>query len=170
MNSLAIRPAVPDDFADLVSWLQQPGVLRWFPLSDLREVEDAARIWLSSAPKGGALTALWEGVPCGSATLYLQPYQKLAHQCLFAIIVDEQRRGQGVGRALLTELMRRAKEELNIELLHLEVYEGNPAIHLYERLGFVRYGIERHFVKEGGTYLSKIMMQQRLSNPKNLSQ
>ena len=108
------------------------------------------------------LTALWESVPCGIANLYLQPYKKLAHQCLFAIIVDEKYRGKGVGTRLITELMALAKERFKIELLHLEVYEGNPAIHLYERLGFTQYGIHRRFVKDGDRYLSKILMQKSL--------
>ena len=55
-----------------------------------------------------------------------------------------------------------AKEEFHIELLHLEVYEGNPAIRLYERFGFVKYGEHPHFIKEEGRYLSKILMQKLL--------
>lgn len=161
-NSISIRPGIQEDMACIVQWLQQPGILRWFPLADLREIEDAARIWISNIKYNSVLTALWNNEPCGIATLYLQPYHKLAHQCLFAIIVDEKHRGQGVGTRLLTDLQKLAKEEFHIELLHLEVYEGNPAIHLYQRLGFVQYGYQRHFIKDAGHYLGKIMMQKVL--------
>ncbi len=163
MNSnLTIRFGEEADQKYLVDWLLQPGVLEWFPLADLREVEDAARIWVSYHKYNAVLTSLWDGVPCGIANLYLQPYKKLAHQCLFAIIVDEKYRGKGVGAKLLRELMQLAKERFQIELLHLEVYQGNPAINLYRRLGFQEYGVQRHFVKEGGKYLSKILMQKTL--------
>ena len=161
-DSLTIRLAEEADQKYLVEWLLQPGVLEWFPLADLREVEDAARIWVSYSKYEAVLTALWDSVPCGIANLYLQPYKKLAHQCLFAIIVDEKFRGKGVGTKLLQDLMTLAKERFKIELLHLEVYEGNPAIHLYQRLGFTEYGIQRHFVKEGDKYLDKILMQKTL--------
>jgi putative acetyltransferase len=117
---------------------------------------------MSYTKLGGVLTALWDGVPCGNATLYLQPYKKLAHQCLFAIIVDEKYRGKGVGRKLMIELMERAKNIFKIELLHLEVYEGNPAIHLYRDLGFTQYGVQKHFVKDNGVYRAKILMQKKL--------
>ncbi len=161
--SVTIRPGVEADQKCLVEWLLQPGVLNWFPLADLREVEDAARIWVSYYKYGAVLTALWDGVPCGIANLYIQPYKKLAHQCLFAIIVDERLRGKGIGTKLLEELIKLAKEKFNIELLHLEVYEGNPAIRLYERFGFTQYGCEKRFVKEeGNKYLSKILMQKTL--------
>jgi ribosomal protein S18 acetylase RimI-like enzyme len=161
-GSLTIRLAVDSDQKYLVDWLLQPGVLEWFPLADLREVEDAARIWVGYNKYGAVLTALWDSVPCGIANLYLQPYKKLAHQCLFAIIVDEKFRGKGIGTKLLEELMALAKERFHIELLHLEVYMGNPAIRLYERFGFEVYGRQRHFVKENGKYLDKILMQKNL--------
>ena len=160
---ITIRPAEESDAPLMVEWLLQPNVLEGFPLSDLREVEDAVRIWVSYRKFGSCLTALVDGIPCANAVLYLQPYKKLAHQCLFAIIVDEKYRGQGVGRKLLETLMQLAKETFHIDLLHLEVYEGNEiALNLYRKLGFVEYGKQRHFVKADGRYLTKIMMQKRL--------
>lgn len=159
---LTIRFGEIDDQKYLVDWLLQPNVLQWFPLADLREVEDAARIWVSYSQYQAVLTALWDSVPCGIANLYLQPYKKMAHQCLFAIIVDEKFRGKGVGTKLLQELMVLAKERFKIEFLHLEVYLGNPAIRLYQRLGFTEYGIQRRFVKDGDQYLDKILMQKNL--------
>ncbi len=159
---ISIRPSIESDQQLLVQWLLQPGVLDGFPLADLREVEDAARLWLSYAKQGAVLTAMAGDTPCGIAVLYIQPYRKLAHQSLFAIIVDEAHRGQGVGKQLLEALMSLGVEQFHLELLHLEVYEGNPAIHLYERLGFQRYGAQRHFIKTEGRYITKIMMQKRL--------
>ncbi len=104
--------------------------------------------------------------PAESRILYIQPYQKLAHQCLFAIIVDEKLRGKGVGAKLMEELMALGKERFHLEFVHLEVYEGNPAINLYRRLGFKEYGFQRHFIKdkeEGQVrYFGKILMQKYL--------
>jgi putative acetyltransferase len=162
MSHISTRLSEDNDIHLLVQWLMQPGVLRWFPLTDLREVEDAARIWMASAKYKAVLTALYDGVPCGVANLYLQPYKKLAHQCLFAIVVDENYRGRGVGTQLLKDLIAMAKEHFHLEILHLEVYEGNPAVKLYKRLGFQEYGFQKHFVKENGQYLGKLLMQKRL--------
>jgi putative acetyltransferase len=137
--------------------------LEGFPLNDLREIEDAARIWISYSKQQAVLTALWDGVPCGIANLYLQPYQKMSHQCLFAIIVDEKYRGKGIGAKLLRELMTLAKERFKLEFIHLEVYQGNPAINLYKRLGFKEYGVHRRFMKDQGRYIDKILMQKYLN-------
>lgn len=159
---ITIRLSEEKDQKYLIEWFLQPGVLKGFPLADLREVEDAARICLSYVKDKAVLTALWEGEPCGIANLYLQPYKKLAHQCLFAIIVDERYRGKGVGSKLLEELILLAKEQFRIELLHLEVYEGNPAIRLYQRFGFKEYGRHQRFIKDEGKYITKILMQKML--------
>lgn len=140
----------------------QPGSRDWFPLYDLREVEDAARIWVSYYKMGALVTALCDGVPCGIANLYIQPYKKLAHQCLFAIIVDQKYRGRGIGTKLLGDLIELGRNTFHLKMIHLEVYEGNPAIHLYERMGFAQYGAQPHFIKEAGRYLTKIFMQKKL--------
>ncbi len=160
---ISLRVSEEGDQKLLVEWLLQPGVLRWFPLADLREIEDAARIWMSYIKQESVLTALWNGTPCGTAVLYLHPFRKLSYQSLLAIVVDEKVRGKGVGRRILVELEELAKTRFGIELLHLEVYLGNPAIHLYQKLGFVQYGVQKKFIKEApGRYLDKIMMQKSL--------
>jgi putative acetyltransferase len=159
---MRLRQTTLADAPFLAEWLLEPGILRWFPMSDRREVEDAVRLWVGYSKLGCALTAEWEGVPCGMATLYLQPYKKLAHQCLFSIIVTERLRGRGIGKALLCALMKLGRETFRIELMHLEVYAGNPARELYQKLGFVEYGCQRQFIKENGEYIDKIMMQRLL--------
>lgn len=162
MSEVTIRFGEESDQKYLVDWLLQPGVLERFPLADLREIEDAARIWVSYHKHHAVLTALWDGVPCGIANLYLQPYQKLAHQCLFAIIVDEKMRGKGVGTKLIQELMALGKERFKLQFMHLEVYEGNPAINLYRRMGFEVYGVHPKFMKDKDRYYDKILMQKYL--------
>jgi putative acetyltransferase len=161
-KSIHVRFTEQEDSPLLKSWLLEPGVLRWFPMINEKEVEDAVRVWMNYAKLQACLTVEWEGTPCGMANLYIQPYKKMAHQCLFAIVISEPYRGKGVGTVLLTELMALAKEKFHVEFLHLEVYEHNPAMKLYKRLGFVEYGRHPHFIKDHGGYVAKVMMQRDL--------
>jgi GNAT superfamily N-acetyltransferase len=161
-SHLAFRLTGLGDAPFLLEWLSDPDVLRWFPMYDAREIEDAVRIWVGHTKIEAGLTALWDGVPCAMANLYIQPYQKQMHTCLFSIIVKGSMRGQGIGKYLLEELIKYAKERFKIEILHLEVYEGNPARRLYERLGFKEFGRQNHFIKENGKYSAKVFMQRPL--------
>jgi ribosomal protein S18 acetylase RimI-like enzyme len=160
---MTIEPTREEEAPLLISWFAEPGVLRWFPMINEREIEDAVRIWMTYCKLGASLTISIDGEPCGMALLYIQPLKKLAHQCLFTIIVDAKHRGKGVGKTLLEGLTKLGKEKFHLEMLHLEVYEGNPAIHLYRRMGFQEFGRQAHFIKEEGVYRGKIYMQKLLT-------
>ncbi len=161
--TLHFRETTLKDGPLIEKWLMEPGTLAGFPMENQREVADAVAIWLRYVGQGTALTALHKKTPCAAANLYIQPIEKLKHQCLFVVIVDGRYRNQGIGRLLVQALERRAKERFNIEVLHLEVYENNKAIRLYERLGFTRYGVHPRFLKDqDGNYYDKILMQKQL--------
>ncbi len=160
MSEVVIRPTDPEkDGPAIEENLMEPGVLRYFPMCNLREVKDSVSIWLQNAKKGYAFTAELDGKPVGMMQLYINPYAKLNHQCLFSIVIDVNHRGQGIGTKLLNYVFDIAKTKFNIEQIHLEVYEGNPAKRLYDRLGFQEYGRHTNFLKEAdGSYATKIHM------------
>ena len=62
----------------------------------------------------------------------------------------------------MEHMMKAAKNQFHIEVLHLEVYAGNPAMRLYERMGFKEFGRQPKFIKIGEEYIDKIMMQKEL--------
>ena len=154
-----IRYTVASDAKYLKQWLQEDGILRWFPMKEPNEIEDSIKRWISFHRLKSSLTASVEGVPCGIATLYLHPYRKLSHQCQFGIIVDPQYRNKGIGGSLIKNLIHLADNYFNIELLHLEVYEGNPAFNLYDRFGFKEFGRQTKWIKDDGEYLGRIFME-----------
>jgi RimJ/RimL family protein N-acetyltransferase len=109
-----IRPTIETDAGYLNAWLAKGDVLEWFPMTDQAEIEDATRIWMVYANLGASLTATIDHVPVGMALLYLQPLQKLAHQCLFSNLIDPYQRGKGLGTELLTALMKYGKEKFHL--------------------------------------------------------
>jgi putative acetyltransferase len=148
VDEIELRYTEADDGKYLKDWLSDPEVGRWFPMQDAPEIDHAVSCWIGFYRYKCSLTAVYKGVPCGLATLYLQPYRKLSRQCEFGIIISSKFRGQGVGSMLLKNLMHLAKNYFHIELLHLQVYAENPAVRLYRRFGFREYGRQTHWIKE----------------------
>ena len=69
------------------------------------------------------------------------------------------RPGQGLGRRILSELIRIAFEDLHAHRLFLDVFEDNArARHLYESLGFVYEGVLREAAQRDGTYVNLHLM------------
>ena len=163
IDNLKIRFAIPSDGKHLAKWLDDEEILKWFPMCNKVEIADSVKVWMSYSRFNAVLTAEIDGKPCGIATLYLQSFKKIAHQCLFAVIVSKEARGKGIGSVLMKDLFKLAKDRFKLEILHLEVYETNPAYKLYEKLGFKKYGVHKKFLKDlDGTYYDKILMQKKI--------
>ena len=68
---------------------------------------------------------------------------------------------QGIARALLEEGIERLRRE-GVEQCHLEVRINNPAILLYEALGFAKTGLRRRYYQDG---TDALVMSRSLSQP-----
>ena len=100
-----------------------------------------------------------EEILAGNALLRLSEKPKMRHAASLAIVVRTEYQNMGVGRALLTELLRIADEDLILVRISLEAAEENArAIHLYESLGFEREGLLRCAYTQGGEYKNLVAM------------
>ncbi len=73
---------------------------------------------------------------------------KVGH--IISIAVRPEFRRRGVGRVLMEEVLRRLKEVYGAEEVYLEVRVSNEAaIKLYEKLGFKKVKILRHYYADG---------------------
>jgi len=159
---LTIRYTTPQDAEYHKNWLSDPKVYNAFPMEGEEEVEDAVRRWISFSRMRASLTAEMDSQPVGIATLYLQTYKRLVHQTEFGIIIDENYRNKGIGSFLLGSLLEFAKSQFNISLIHLQVYQDNPAIRLYTRFGFKEFGRQNHWVKDQDQYVGRIFMEREI--------
>lgn len=89
----------------------------------------------------------------------LRPLMKFRHRGYFGISIQREFWSLGLGGILLREAIRVAKEN-SFEQLELGVFADNPrAIHVYEKAGFQKCGIQpRAFKLKDGTYRDEVMM------------
>lgn len=87
------------------------------------------------------LVALVDGKPVGCAGL-----TNICNEGnIDNVVIAEEYRGQGIATRLLTQLLSRGEAQ-GIEAFTLEVRVSNtPAVHVYEKLGFVSEGIRPRF-------------------------
>ncbi len=150
------------DGPHLRDWLLLPEVQRWFPVSEEKEINDAVQCWVGFCRYNSSLTATIEGVPCAIGTLFLMPYRKVAHQCIFKMVVDPKYQKKGIGRSLLKNLKHLAKEQFHLELMHIEVFDQNPFIHLLKQFDFHEFAKQERFVKDQEQYLTRILYESHL--------
>lgn len=157
-----IRYTHVQDAPHLRDWLLQPSVQKWFPVSEGQELEDAVNCWIGFSRFQSSLTVTLNNEPCGIGTLFLMPYRKVAHHCLFKLVVDPARHRQGIGRSLLKNLKHLAKNYFRLELMHIEVFDKNPLIHLLKEFDFHEFARQERFVKIDGEYLARVLFQSNL--------
>src|SRR5262249_46690016 len=95
----------------------------------------------------------------GTAGFFRRKYNKERHKGhVWGVYVSPEQRGKGVGKALMLEIIRRAREIEGIEQITLVASAKLPAQKLYESVGFESYGIEPHSLKIGNQYVDDVLM------------
>jgi ribosomal protein S18 acetylase RimI-like enzyme len=86
--------------------------------------------------------------------------EKLRHKGLmFTMYVLKEFRGRGIAQELLECLITRVKTIPDIEQINLIVISSNArARHLYEKIGFKKYGTELNSIKWKNKYFSEDLM------------
>lgn len=142
--SLTLRPYQPSDAAVITSWLKSEYLMRqWcadryehYPVmpEDMNEYYER----YIDGQRSHAFTMVDGDDIVGYITLRT-PTDDPAEQRLGFVIVDDSKRGRGLGKTLVSMAVKYAFETLGTTKVSLGVFENNPsAIHCYEASGFHR--------------------------------
>lgn len=96
----------------------------------------------------------------GIAGLFRHKPIKVKHKSMiWSVFVLKDHRGKGIGRGLMERTIGFAKQIKGIDLISIGVSaQNNTARELYNRLGFLEYGIEPCSVKVNGAYFDEALM------------
>ena len=140
--NLTLRPYKPSDAAVITSWLKNEYLMhQWcadryerYPVTP--EDMNAYHARYIDGQRSRALTMTDDDVIVGYITLRI-PADYSAEQRLGFVIVDDSKRGCGLGKALVSMAVKYAFETLGATKVSLGVFENNTsAIHCYEAAGF----------------------------------
>ena len=153
-----IRFSEEDDLSFLQKWFSYPGACDDFPFGE-EEEERALKNWIGFAKFKASLTGTIKGTPCAIGTLFLMSYKKIAHHCTFYLIVDPEQRRQGIGTAMVRNLLNLAKTRFRLESVEAEVYEPSPLLPILEKLNFQKLFVQENFVHINGCQKARIVLE-----------
>lgn len=100
------------------------------------------------------------GVLVGMVGLRREDGRKSRHKAfMWGMYVAPEARGQGIGKLLVQDLLRRAAQVPGLEIINLAVVTTQTAARrLYTSCGFQVYGLEPHALKDGDRYADEELM------------
>ncbi|HEY8916016.1 MAG TPA: GNAT family protein [Chitinophaga sp.] len=166
-QELLIRPAKPEDAPALLDCYRQTTKETDFLLNTPAEAQamtlasersfiqffgDNSRHLLLLAEVGGQIV--------GSVTVKQSSFHKQRHLGEFGIAVQHAYWNLGIGRRLMTAMMRWAVQHPEITIIHFNVLANNEkAIQLYRNFDFTEYGRQPQAIwQPDGTFVDLIMM------------
>ncbi len=166
MPSIHIRPAVAADCAAI------NGIYNYYVLHSTTtyqtepETLEGRLAWL--AARGGphpVTVAEVDGVIVGWGALSrFHPRAAYARTVENAVYVAHDRLGQGIGRAILADLLARAKQLGHHTVIALISAEQAGSLALHAKLGFERVGLLREAGFKMGRWLDVVYMQRMVVN------
>ncbi len=142
-SGITFRPAQPEDARSFLSFWKAIVAEGGYVRSE--EVGTPARVYRSRfrrswTDREAQVVALDAGRVVGHVYIQREPHPVTRHVATLGIAVSADRRGLGIGRALMAEAFRWARS-VEVEKIMLSVYPHNrAAIALYRRFGFVEEG------------------------------
>jgi len=173
-RSFVLRTASRDDALAFMRYahelfLEPDLFLSYSPGEFLPTLEEEERFIESAAGPHDLLLSAFSGLELiGLCQVTSGKVLRKRHVGLLGISVARDWRGQGVGTALLSRVLRWAVDDPQLERVELEVFSGNSsAQRLYERLGFEVEGRKRAALRIDDELHDCVLMGLLLP-PKNL--
>lgn len=156
---MEIRKLEGHDAGTIHSWYSDPSVTDHFLESGPVENYLAMSFWLYADEISSQIFIASDhmGSTMGILRIYRELKMDVEHNASLDIMVGPSYRGRGIGTALIKHAENWVKEHWGTENIHLEVYEKNPALGLYQRLGYSICGYMPNYLKDGRKkyYLAK---------------
>jgi RimJ/RimL family protein N-acetyltransferase len=105
-----------------------------------------------------------DGRIVGRLSIARDPHPSSQHVADLGLMVSAGHRRRGIGKALLEQAVRWARES-GVRKLELHVFPWNePALRLYESFGFEREGLRRDHYARDGEYVDAVLMAYRVDD------
>jgi RimJ/RimL family protein N-acetyltransferase len=174
MSEFTIRVAVPDDAEAIIAFMK---ILADEPHNGV-SFASAADVAFTLEEERGLIQGAADHPTSNWLVAFDSQNRLIAHSGVFGgrrvfrhtvslgISVAKEWRNKGVGTAVMRAQIDWAAANPQVHRLELEVFAGNErAIHVYEKLGFVREGMRRDYALKDGKFQDSILMSMLFPRP-----
>jgi len=167
MIKLIIREAVPNDAVPLIKHIKtltaEPGICLPLAPDEFVYTTDEERKLLADShgsERSIFLVAKAGGRLVGELTCRVRARSKAQmHVAVLGMTVGKGWRNKGIGSRLMQRAVLWARQTKKIKRIELQVFASNlPAIHLYQKFGFVVEGLRKKAVFRHGKFYDDLMM------------
>ena len=159
MSEIVIRALEPSDTEAVHALFAAPRATANTLQVPWRSLEERRSRLASTDANTHRLVATLDGRVVGTLGLHIETAGRRRDVASFGMAVHDEFAGRGVGSALIAAMIDLAENWLGIRRIELTVYADNePAIHLYEKFGFVREGIGRAYARRNGELVDALYM------------
>jgi RimJ/RimL family protein N-acetyltransferase len=149
---ISLRKLQLSDDVNMYEWLNDPEINSYLNVQNEKKTIEAVRefINISQNDNSNIHYAICDVYDVYLGTISLKNVDYKNRHAEYAIVLRNSQRGKGIAQTATELLIKKAKTELKLHKIYLNVLtDNNRAIKLYERIGFVRKGIyEQHILKE----------------------
>lgn len=168
-RKLTIRYIKSDDVQILTDFINKASQEKTFITfqGEILSIEDEekyvqSKIEAINKKEGVTLLAFIENNLVGSSGIELETKIK-SHQGVFGIIIDHDYRGEGIGKNLMTVVIKEAIKNIKgLKIITLEVFGNNPIAHsLYKKMGFREFANLPQGLQYRGNFVDEILMYKK---------
>ena len=89
---------------------------------------------------------------------------KIEHRgSIWGMFVKPEMQGRGIGSELMKKTLEKAAQIDQLQKINLDVNAENPAaIHLYEKMGFISFGVDKNALLVDGKMYDVVMMSRKM--------
>jgi L-phenylalanine/L-methionine N-acetyltransferase len=159
MSIIRVRAREPRDVEAIAEIMACPGVIAGTLRLPFRSVEELRARDAQPQPESHSLVAEIDGRVAGLLGLHVETVPRRRHCGSMGMMVHDDLQGRGVGNALMAAVVDLADNWLGLQRVELTVYTDNaPAIHLYQKFGFVVEGTARQYALRHGQLVDAYYM------------
>lgn len=156
-TNISLGAVTANDKDRFYKWRNDPVIYKWCRQTDVISKSHHDNYWyLTDSASDRRFWGIRDESEYGHTTVGcagLTDIDYINSRAEFSLYIGPEFQGRGFGKAALIQLFNKGFNQLNMNLIWGECFDGNPALKLFLDLGMIQEGTRRGFYFKDGKYI-----------------